>query len=103
MTQSLLNFMNSPLGIVALFLWGILLFLTVRQCKRWAKVSRKEKIIYQNHPAIPVKEYKLSEFELSDEQVEKIKPKSVSELKQSKLSLEKQKERLASLKNAWDV
>ncbi|MEK6481659.1 hypothetical protein WJR50_29210 [Catalinimonas sp. 4WD22] len=95
--------MNSPLGIVALLLWVLLLVLTVWQCRKWAKASRKEKIIYQNHPAILVKEYKLSEFELGDEQVEKITPKPVNIHKPSKLSLEKQKERLASLKNAWDV
>ncbi|WP_277478787.1 hypothetical protein [Catalinimonas alkaloidigena] len=95
--------MNSPLGIVALLLWGILLVLAIRQYRKWTKASRKEKIIYQNHPAIPVKEYKLSEFEVSDEQVGKNKPKPASQLKHSQLNLEKQRERLASLRNAWDV
>ena len=55
--------MNSPLAIAATILWLLLLWLALRQCRRWAKARNKEQVIYQNHPAIPVKEYKLSDFE----------------------------------------
>jgi hypothetical protein len=101
MTQSLSNLMNSPLALIALLLWVLLLFLVVRQCKMWAKASQNEKIIYQNHSSIPTKEYKLSEFEIKGEE----QPKLVltNKLKQSKLNSKKQVERLASLKHSWDV
>lgn len=101
MTQSLSNLMNSPLAIVALLLWVLLAFLAIRQCKRWAKSERSEKNIFHNHPGIPTKEYKISEFEMKDDE----KPEFIlaNKLKQSKLKPEKQRERLASLKHNWDV
>ncbi|MEK6480378.1 hypothetical protein WJR50_22735 [Catalinimonas sp. 4WD22] len=95
--------MNSPLALVALLLWVLLIFLVVRQCKRWAKASQHEKIFCQNHPAIPVKEYKLSEFVVHDEVEEKSKLILASKLKQPKLNPEKQVERLEMLKHSWDV
>ncbi|WPP51837.1 hypothetical protein [Catalinimonas niigatensis] len=95
--------MNSPLAIVAMLLWVLLAFLAIGQCRRWAKSERSEKIIHQNHPAIPTKEYKLSEFEGHDEVEEKPKLKSGSQFKKPKLNTKKQWGRLATLKNSWDV
>lgn len=103
MTQSLLNLMNSPLAIVVLLLWASLALLAIGQCRRWAKSERSEKIIIQNHSSIPTKEYKLSEFEGHDEVEEKPKLKSGSQFKKPKLNTQKQWERLATLKNSWDV
>ncbi len=106
MTQSLSNLINSPLAIVGLLLWVLLLFLAIRQCHRWAKASHKEKIIYQNHPAIPVKEYKLSEFAgHTGLKVKEESPnhKPIKNFKQPKPSPGKQVEHLPSFPNAWDV
>ncbi|MEK6482443.1 hypothetical protein WJR50_33215 [Catalinimonas sp. 4WD22] len=95
--------MNSPLALVALLLWVLLLFLTLQQCQKWAKTSQREKIFYQNHSSIPIKEYKLSEFVVHD--VVDDKPKLILNKKhmKPKLDPEKQIERLATLKNAWDI
>lgn len=81
--QSLSNLMSSPLAMVMLGLWGMLFFLAVRQCLKWRKARRNEKIIYKNHPAIPVKEYKLSEFERLSASVANLKnsnPKPINKL-----------------------
>ena len=66
MTQSLLHWVSSPLGFLALLLWISLAVLALRQCRQWAKERGQEKVIYQNHPAIPVKVYDRSETEPSD-------------------------------------
>ena len=92
--------MNSPLAITALLLWTVLAFLAVRTCRRWAKKRSKVKTITKNHPAIPVKEYKLSDFSI-EKTVSGVKPTKV--LSSEKLSTEQQAQRLASLQNAWDT
>jgi len=60
MTQSLLHWANSPLGLLALLLWLSLALLALRQCRRWAKERSQEKVIEQTHPAIPVIVYNRS-------------------------------------------
>ena len=92
--------MNSPLAITALLLWTALTILAVRVCRRWAKELNKVKTIMKNHPAIPVKEYKLSDFSI-EKTVSGVKPAKV--LSSEKLSTEQQAQRLASLQNAWDT
>ena len=99
MTQSLSNLMNSPLALAALILWLLLAFLAVRACRKWAKARNAEKIIYKNHPAIPVKKYKLSDFEPTATSV-RLPAKLASS---PKLSPEQQAHRLASLRNVWDT
>ena len=54
--------MDSPLALTAMILWLLLIGLMVRQCRKWLKEQNKQKVIYQNHPAIPVKVYTLSDF-----------------------------------------
>ncbi len=100
MTQTLSNLMNSPLALVALLLWILLFFLAVWQCRKWGKASRNENIIYKNHPAIPVKEYKLSEFEMQVGSEANTKP--INKHK-SNPGIKKQVEQLSTLKNIWDV
>ena len=100
MTQSLVNLMNSPLAIMALLLWMVLAFLAVRACRRWAKKRNKVKTIMKNHPAIPVKEYKLSDFSA---EVAALVVKPAKVLSSEKLSTKQQAQRLASLQNAWDT
>ena len=119
MIQTLSNLMNSPLAWVALLLWVMLFFLAVWQCRKWGKASRNEKIIYKNHPAIPVKEYKLSEVVTNDgskaiiesrppETPEKFRGRArggtepINKLKANP-SIEEQAQQLSSLFNAWDV
>jgi len=63
MTQSLLHWASSPLGSLALSLWFSLAILALRQCQRWAKERSQEKVIDQNHPAIPVIVYDRSNHE----------------------------------------
>lgn len=99
MTQSLSNSMNSPLAFTALLLWLVLAFLAVRTCQKWAKEKNVEKIIYKNHSAIPIKKYKLSDFNTSAESVKK--PKGVAS--PAKLSIEQQTQRQASSRNVWDT
>jgi hypothetical protein len=99
MTQSLSNGMNSPLALAAMVLWLLLAFLAVRACQKWAKERKIEKIIYKNHPAIPIKKYKLSDFTGSEEAVRK--PTVVAS--SVKLSIEQQAQRRALLRNAWDT
>ena len=101
MTQSLSNLMNSPLAITALLLWMVLTFLAVRTCRRWAKERNKLRTITKNHPAIPVKEYKLSDF--SVEAITKPSATSAKVLASEKLSTKQQAQRLTSLQNAWDT
>ena len=91
--------MSSPLALAAMFLWLLLAFLAVRTCQKWAKERKVEKIIYQNHPAIPLKEYKLSDFTEATAPVKR--PTKVTSL--PKLSAEQQAQRLASLQNVWDT
>lgn len=55
--------MNSPLAVAALILWLLLAFLAIRVCRRWAKDRKAVSVIYKNHPAIPVKQYQLADFE----------------------------------------
>ena len=98
MTQSLSNLMNSPLALTALILWVILAFMAVRACRKWAKEKKVEKIIHQNHPTIPVKEYKLSDFVMAPEPTEKV----VKKTPLLKLSTE-QRSRSRPLRNAWDL
>ena len=66
MTQSLLHWVSSPLGVLALLLWISLALLALRQCRRWARERNQERVIYQNHPAIPIKMYDRSESESLD-------------------------------------
>ena len=99
MTQSLSTLMSSPLALAALLLWVVLAFLAVRAYRKWAKEKKVEKIIYKNHPAIPVKKYKLSDFESATEAV-KIPAKATA---LPKLSAEQQAQRRVSLRNAWDT
>lgn len=99
MTQSLSNLINEPLALAALILWLLLAFLAIRTSQKWAKEKKVEKIIYQNHPAIPVIKYKLSDFTTAIELVER--PVKAASL--PKLSAEQQAQRLASLRNAWDA
>ena len=91
MSQSLVNLMNSPLAVTALLLWTALVFLAVRTCRRWAKERHKVKTIMKNHPAIPVKEYKLSDF--SVEAVTKPGATSTKVLSPEKFSTEQQARR----------
>ena len=100
MTQSLVNLMNSPLAITALLLWIVLSFLAVRTCRRWTKEQSKVKTIMKNHPAIPVKEYKLSDFS-AKEAIHGIE--SAKTLSSEKLSTKQQAQRPASLQNVWDT
>ena len=100
MTQSLSNLMNSPLAITALLLWTVLAFLAVKTCRRWTKERNNVKMITKNHSAIPVKEYKLSDFS-AEVAVLDVKPAKV--LSSEKLSTEQQAQRLVSLQNAWDT
>jgi len=105
MIQTLSNFMNSPLAMFALLLWVLLFVLVVWQCRKWGKANRNEKIIYKNHPAIPVKEYKLSEFEIpagATANIKNPKTKPINKFK-SKPGLEKQSGQLSTLPNIWDV
>jgi len=105
MIQMLSNFMNSPLAMIALLLWVLLFFLAVWQCQKWGKASRNEKIIYKNHPAIPVKEYKLSEVRMhagSEENIENPNPKPINKLK-AKPGIANPSEQLSNLPNVWDV
>ena len=111
MTQSLSNLMNSPLALAALILWLLLAFLAVRACRKWAKERNAEKTIHKNHPAIPVKKYKLSDtcpgggpltavrFESATTPVRMPAQTVLSQ----KLSTEQQAQRLASLRNVWDT
>ena len=99
MTQSLSNLMNSPLALTAMILWLALAFLGVRAYRKWTKEKKIKKIIYKNHPAIPVKKYKLSDFESATEVV-KIPAKATLP---PKLSVEQQAQRRVSLRNAWDT
>lgn len=92
--------MNSPLAITALLLWTVLAILAVRVCRRWAKERNKVRTIMKNHPAIPVKEYKLSDFS-AEVAISGVKPAKV--LSSEKLSTEQQAQRMASLQNVWDT
>ena len=93
--------MNSPLAITALLLWTTLAILAVRVCRKWAKKRNKVKTIMKNHPAISVKEYKLSDF--SVEAITKSSAMSAKVLSPEKLSTEQQAQRLTFLQNAWDT
>ena len=95
MTQSLLHWVSSPLGLLALLLWISLILLTLRQCRQWAKERSQEKVIYQNHPAIPVKVYDGSGTEPLDRTTSHIEEMSTpSRPKEDHISLSP---------NAWDV
>lgn len=110
MTQTLSNFMSSPLAMIALLLWVFLFFLAVWQCRKWGKASRNEKIIYKNHLAIPVKEYKLSEVvtnagpdaNIENQSRHKAGTKPINKLK-AKPGIANQSEQLSNLPNVWDV
>ena len=98
MTQSLLNPMNSPLAIAATLLWLVLLGLMLRYYRRWVKERSKEKVIYQNHPAIPVKVYQLSDIETEPTSDGKVKPVRQKPLPRSVAS-----QPIVSSTNVWDV
>ena len=85
--------MNSPLAVAALVLWLLLAFLAIRVCQRWAKESNAVSVIYQNHPAIPVKQYQLADFEGDLQPAIKPKPLAVN---QSKLPS-------TPTRNVWDI
>lgn len=93
MTQSLLNLMDSPLAVAALILWLLLAVLAIRVCRRWAKERNAVSVIYQNHPAIPVRQYKLTDFEAESQPT--AKPKS--------LAIDRPKPPLHHVRNVWDV
>jgi hypothetical protein len=99
MTQSLSNLMNAPLLLIALLLWLLLAFLLFRELKRSAAQKKSELILQKNHPAIPERKYKLSEFapDILEEN------KAPLRRRLAKLSADRQAERLESLKNVWDV
>ena len=82
--------MNSPLVLTAGILWLLLIGLVARQCQRWAKERNRPVIIEQNHPAIPVKVYQLSDF--AEE------PKPTHKPVTRKTTLEQ-----SVSPNAWDV
>jgi hypothetical protein len=98
MTQSLLNFMNSPLAITALILWLLLAFLAFRTCRKWASEKKTKKIIVQNHSAIPVKKYDLSQIAAADPL-----PQGSTSKPLVKLSAQQRAERPTGLPNLWDV
>ncbi|MEM8966589.1 MAG: hypothetical protein AAGE93_09235 [Bacteroidota bacterium] len=58
MTQSLLHWVSSPVGWLALLLWVSLAILAFRQCRTWAK---REKVTQQNHSSIPEVNYSASD------------------------------------------
>ncbi|WKN44261.1 hypothetical protein [Tunicatimonas pelagia] len=95
MTQSLLHWVSSPLGLLALLLWISLALLTLRQCQRWARERNQEKVIYQNHPAIPVKVYDQSGAEPLD-------CATSHEVEMSTRSQPKE-DHISPSPNAWDV
>ena len=95
MTQSLLHWVSSPLGLLALLLWISLALLTFRQCRRWAKERRRERVVYQNHPSIPVKVYAQN----NTKSLERIIPNN---RKMSTQSQTKEDTTIPS-PNAWDV
>ena len=98
MTQSLLNLMNSPLAVAATLLWLVLLWLMQRHYRRWMKERSKEKVIYQNHPAIPVKVYQLSDIETEPTSDSKAKP-----VRQKPLPRPVASQPIVPSTNIWDV
>lgn len=93
--------MNVPLAITAVVLWLLLVFLTIKTCRKWPKESRKEKILQKNHPSIPVKKYELSEFVVEDEVEEDAMP--VGPFQHQELSTAQRLQRLETLRHAWDT
>ena len=87
--------MNAPLAITALILWLLLAFLAFRTCRRWAKEQKTEKIITQNHPAIPVKKYDLSQIKAT----RPLPKRSTS----TPVVNRQHAERQPSVPNTWDV
>ena len=85
--------MDSPLAVTALILWLMLAVLAIRVCRRWAKERNAVQVIYQNHPAIPVRQYKLADFEAEVQPTAKPKPLTVDQLKPP----------LHHVRNVWDV
>ena len=85
--------MNSPLALVAAVLWLLLAFLAIRACRKWAKGRNTVKVIYKNHPAIPVKQYKLADFETD------IQPAT----KPTTFAVKRPETPLASPRNVWDI
>ncbi|MEM8970281.1 MAG: hypothetical protein AAGE93_27950 [Bacteroidota bacterium] len=95
MTQSLLHWVSSPLGLLALILWISLALLALGQCQRWAKERSQEKVVYQNHPAIPIKVYDRSVTEPLDLATShKVEMSTRSQPKEDHIS---------PAPNAWDV
>ena len=85
--------MNSPLAVAALILWLLLAFLAIRVCRRWAKERNAVSVIYQNHPAIPVKEYQLADVEGDLQPAVQPKPPAANQPKSP----------LAPTRNVWDI
>ncbi|MEM9675032.1 MAG: hypothetical protein ACFB15_04020 [Cyclobacteriaceae bacterium] len=88
MTQSLLHWVSSPVGWLALLLWISLAILAFRQCRTWAK---REKVIQQNHSSIPEVNYTTSDGNKDPVVVE-------HSARQSPLT-----QATASSSNVWDV
>ena len=97
MTQSLPNFMNDPMALSAIILWLGLLFLTMRTLRKWKKEHHRPKIFQKNHPSIPVKVYKLSEFADESEAIAKSAPDTPANTK-----AQQRTQRMEALRNAWD-
>ena len=95
MTQSLLHWVSSPLGALALLLWISLALLALRQCRQWARERNQERVIYQNHPAIPIKVYDWSDSEPLDRTV----PRKEAMSTQPRLKADN----VRPARNAWDV
>ncbi len=95
MTQSLLHWVSSPLGLLALLLWISLILLTLRQCRQWAKERSQEKVIYQNHLAIPVKIYDRIGTEPLDS--------TVSHKGETSTLFRPKADNVSPSPNAWDV
>ena len=90
--------MNDPVALSAIILWLVLLFLTIRTLRRWKKESQQTKIFQKNHPSIPVKVYKLSEFSDEPEAIVKSTPDTpvIADAKTRRT------QRMEALRNAWD-
>ncbi|WKN44917.1 hypothetical protein [Tunicatimonas pelagia] len=88
--------MNDPIALTAIILWLVLLLLTVRTLRKWKKEHRQPTIFQKNHPSIPVKVYKLSEF--TDEPETVTKPISST----ADTKAQRRSQRMEALRHAWD-
>ncbi len=89
--------MNDPVALIMLILWLVLLFLTFRTLKKWKKDQQQIKTFQKNHPSIPVKVYKLSEFLDEPEAIEKPTPDT-----QVNAKARQRIQRMEALRNTWD-